>query len=174
MKLPEIVIITQDITTLEVDAIVNAANSALSGGGGVDGAIHRAAGPELAEACRKLGRCPTGEAVITKGFKLPAKYVIHAVGPVWWGGNKNERQLLASCYQRSLELAARYQLDSIAFSAISCGIYGFPVDEAAQIAIDTVAAFAKSQQDCPSRIYLVCFDPKVKEAYERYFASKPS
>ena len=127
-----------DITQLKVDAVVNAANSALSGGGGVDGAINRAAGPELVKVSRKLGPISAGEAIITDGFELPAKYVIHVVGPVWRGGRENEHALLASCYKRSLELAVEHNVESIAFPAISCGAYRFPVDQAAKVAIDSV------------------------------------
>ena len=162
-------IIGGDITQLEVDAVVNAANSALSGGGGVDGAINRAAGPELVKASRTLGPISAGEAVITEGFSLPAKYVIHAVGPVWRGGDNNEHALLARCYERSLGLAIEHSVDSVAFPAISCGAYRFPVDQAAKVAIDSVRGFCAEHDKCPSKIYLVCFDPQVKRAYERYF-----
>ncbi|GAB3388663.1 macro domain-containing protein [Azotobacter armeniacus] len=124
-----------DLTCLAVDALVNAANSSLLGGGGVDGAIHRAAGPELLAACRRLGGCPTGEARLTPGFRLPARYVIHTVGPVWQGGGQGEAELLAACYRNSLALAEQHGLASIAFPAISCGIYGYPAEQAAAIAL---------------------------------------
>jgi len=145
-----------DITTLRVDAIVNAANSALLGGGGVDGAIHAAAGPELLEACRSLGRCPTGEAKLTRGYRLPAKYVIHAVGPVWRGGNAGEAQLLASCYRTALELAADAGARSVAFPAISTGVYGFPFEAAARIAVASVAE-TLPRLERPLEVTFCCF-----------------
>jgi len=159
-------IIQADITTLKVDAIVNAANRALAGGGGVDGAIHRAAGPELLQVCRQLGGCETGQAKITPGFRLPARYVIHTVGPVWQGGGKGEADLLASCYRESLQLARQNGLKSIAFSAISTGVYGYPMRQAAEIAIRETLAFLQHDQEI-ELIYLVCFDHRALEIYQQ-------
>jgi O-acetyl-ADP-ribose deacetylase (regulator of RNase III) len=156
-------VLRADITTLDVDAIVNAANERMLGGGGVDGAIHRAAGRELLEACRQIPevrpgvRCPTGEARLTPGFRLPARYVIHTVGPVWRGGARGEAELLASCYRQSFMLARDTGIRTIAFPAISCGIYGYPVEDAATIAVREVRAFLQ-QHDVPDRVALVAFD----------------
>ena len=150
-------IIKEDITKLKVDAIVNAANSRLAGGGGVDGAIHRAAGPSLHQACMKLNGCPTGSSKLTEGFDLPAKYIIHTVGPVWRGGHSGESELLKSCYRTSLELAVKYKVKSIAFPNISTGIYGYPKEKAATIAIETVVNHMK-KEDRIEKLYFVCFD----------------
>src|SRR5690348_12770550 len=150
-------IIVADITTLNVDAIVNAANASLLGGGGVDGAIHRAAGPQLLEACRKLGGCETGDAKITPGFRLKARHVIHAVGPVWHGGGQHEEELLASCYRTALELAASHKLESIAFPAISTGVYRFPADRAARIAVGTVVSELPAEARGLTRVMFCCF-----------------
>jgi O-acetyl-ADP-ribose deacetylase len=155
--------VNADITTLAVDAIVNAANTTLLGGGGVDGAIHRAAGPELRAECRALSGCATGDAKITQGYRLPAKRVIHTVGPIWHGGRRGEAELLASCYRRSLELAVEHALKSVAFPAISCGAYGYPLDLAVPIAVDTVRRFARL--DALDRVLFACASPGVLDAY---------
>ena len=160
-----IAIVEGDITKLEVDAIVNAANERLLGGGGVDGAIHRAAGPGLVDECRGLGGCPTGEARITKGHRLPARHVIHTVGPVWHGGGRGEDGLLAGCYRNSLELAAAHGLRTIAFPAISTGVYRFPPDRAARIAVNTAADFLAGDEVLETVIFC-CFGRASVEAHE--------
>ena len=154
-------IINGDITQQRVDAIVNAANNAMCGGGGVDGAIHRAAGPELLAECRQAGGCKTGAAKITGGYQLPAKHIIHTVGPVWYGGDRGEAELLASCYRESLKLALDNQFKSIAFSATSCGAYRYPIDKACVIAISEVSKFLLEHEQI-EKVLFVCFDAKVE------------
>ena len=157
-------VVIGDITAQHVDAIVNAANTSLLGGGGVDGAIHRAAGPKLLEECKALGGCATGDAKITKGYNLPAKHVIHTVGPVWRGGANNEDTLLASCYEKSFELAARHHLTSIAFPSISTGAYGFPVERASRIAMVEIEKALSTNKNL-QRVVVVCFDKRTYDCY---------
>ncbi len=160
----KIQVLKVDITTLEVDAIVNAANTSLLGGGGVDGAIHRAAGPELFDECYQLGGCPTGEARLTRGYRLPAKFVIHTVGPVWTGGERGEPELLKSCYQSVFKIARENGIRSLAFPAISCGVYRFPVERAVKIAVgETVAELVSS--DLIQKVIFACFGEEIYQAY---------
>ncbi|GGO76098.1 RNase III inhibitor [Marinobacterium nitratireducens] len=168
-KSEDLTVVEGDITRLEVDAIVNAANQSLLGGGGVDGAIHRAAGPELLAECRGIGGCPTGEARITKGYRLPAKWVIHTVGPVWHGGERGEAQLLADCYRNSLALVRSQGLQSVAFPAISCGVYGYPLEQAVRIAVDTVREELKSFET-PPRVVFCCFGEDMARLYRNELA----
>ncbi|TIX23240.1 O-acetyl-ADP-ribose deacetylase [Mesorhizobium sp.] len=167
---PRIQVHIGDITKLAVDAIVNAANTSLLGGGGVDGAIHRAAGRELEFECRMLNGCKIGEAKITKGYKLPARHIIHTVGPVWQGGGKGEAELLASCYTSSLELAAANDCSTVAFPAISTGVYRYPKDEATRIAVSTISAFLK-EKTMPEIVIFCCFDSQMAELYQRAVAA---
>lgn len=169
MRQGAIEIVQGDITEQRVDAIVNAANSSLLGGGGVDGAIHQAAGPALVEECRKLGGCPTGEARITRGHRLPAKWVIHTVGPVWRGGKDLEDQLLANCYRQSLAVAVENGVRSLAFPAISTGIYGFPLERATHIAIREVRQFLENDTSL-EKVVFVCFDGHTEACYQRALA----
>jgi O-acetyl-ADP-ribose deacetylase (regulator of RNase III) len=161
---------TGDITKLDVDAIINAANTSLLGGGGVDGAIHRAAGHELEFECRMLNGCKVGDAKITKGYKLPARHIIHTVGPVWQGGGKGEAELLASCYRRSLELAAGNDCRSVAFPAISTGVYRYPKDAATEIAVGTIGTFI-GEKNMPETVIFCCFDEQTAELYRRAVAA---
>jgi O-acetyl-ADP-ribose deacetylase (regulator of RNase III) len=166
MKTPgeKIEIVRGDITTLDVDAIVNAANTTLLGGGGVDGAIHRAAGPELLTECRTLGGCQPGEAKLTRGYRLPARFVIHTVGPFWTGGNRGEAQTLANCYRNSLQLATENEITTIAFPAISCGAYCYPVRQATQIALETTKNFL-NENDEIDKVYFVLWSEEIYDAY---------
>ncbi|HTL48061.1 MAG TPA: O-acetyl-ADP-ribose deacetylase [Verrucomicrobiae bacterium] len=161
-----------DITKVKADAIVNAANTTLLGGGGVDGAIHRAAGPELLEECRKLGGCPTGEARLTAGYRLPARFVIHTPGPVWHGGKSGEAALLKKCYRNSLELARKNKIHSIAFPSISTGVYHFPFEEAAHIAVETARQFLDEAPEM-DKVIFVCFKEADLKVYERLLAKEP-
>ncbi|MCF8083743.1 MAG: O-acetyl-ADP-ribose deacetylase [Deltaproteobacteria bacterium] len=162
-------IVEGDITKQDVDAIVNAANTSLLGGGGVDGAIHRAAGPELLEETRQLGGCPTGEAKASKGYRLPARWVIHTVGPVWHGGNRNEDTLLANCYKNSFQVAAELGVKTMAFPSISTGVYRFPLERAAKIAMSETKHFLE-HNDTMEEVRFVCFGEEVKKTYEEIFS----
>jgi O-acetyl-ADP-ribose deacetylase (regulator of RNase III) len=169
MRNEAIVVVEGDITEQRVDAIVNAANTSLLGGGGVDGAIHEAAGPELLAECRTLHGCPTGDAKLTRGYRLPARWVIHTVGPVWRGGHDFEDELLANCYRRSLEVATQNGVRSVAFPAISTGIYGFPLERATRIAVREVRAFLE-KNSALEKVLFVCFDRRTGDCYERVLA----
>lgn len=164
MKDKRLSIIIGDITEQKVDAIVNAANTSLLGGGGVDGAIHRAAGPELLEECKTLGGCSTGEAKITKGYNLPAKFIIHTVGPIWSGGFRKEKEKLVNCYKNSFKLIVRHNIKTIAFPSISTGVYRFPIEKAAKIAIREIREFLK-KCDTLEKVFVVCFDEKTYDTY---------
>lgn len=165
-------IVKGDITTQKVDAIVNAANESLLGGGGVDGAIHRAAGPELLEECRGLNGCPTGEAKVTKGYKLPAKHVIHTVGPIWRGGDNDEDRLLANCYKNSLKLASENNVKSIAFPSISTGVYGYPIELASRIALTEIQSFIKANKEM-DKVVIVCFGEDAFQTYQEGINKSP-
>lgn len=165
-------VVQGDITALSVDAIVNAANSSLLGGGGVDGAIHRAAGPELLQECRLLGGCKTGQARVTKGYRLPAEWVIHTVGPVWRGGGVGEAELLAGCYRNSLACAREVGARTVAFPAISTGVYGYPIDKAAKVAVDTVRAVLASDPNDFDAIHFVCFGDETRREFEAALIEK--
>jgi O-acetyl-ADP-ribose deacetylase len=166
-------VVRADITALDADAIVNAANSGLRGGGGVDGAIHRAAGPELLEACRALGGCPTGEVRVTPGFRLKAKHVIHAVGPIWRGGNEGEPSLLASAYREAMRAAEELGARDVAFPAISTGVYGYPLEAATETAMATVCGFLR-EHDTPQRVVFCCFDARTEAVYRRALGERVS
>jgi len=166
MRSEAMVVVEGDITEQKVDAIVNAANTSLLGGGGVDGAIHRAAGPELLAECRTLQGCPTGDAKITRGYRLPARWVIHTVGPVWRGGRNSEDELLANCYRQSMALAIRNGVRSLAFPAISTGVYGFPLERATRIAVREVCAFLEKNPTL-EKVVFVCFDRHTRDIYHR-------
>lgn len=165
-------IVKGDITTQKVDAIVNAANESLLGGGGVDGAIHRAAGPELLVECRSLNGCPTGEAKITKGYKLPAKHIIHTVGPIWRGGDNNEEKLLVNCYKNSLRLASENNIKSIAFPSISTGVYGYPIELASRIALAEIKSFIKANKEM-DKVVIVCFGEDAFQTYQEGISKNP-